>query len=122
MLVVMASAANASVYAVRTTAPPQRGSKSAEIIGLLAAPRAWPAVNGSQRARLPTSWPITPSTSATQARATAIAPTRLRMSAPTPTPMAAKAAFQAMLPPIVAHIAEFPHAKDAPLSDHNAAA
>ena len=44
------------------------------------------------------------------------------MSALTPTPMVAKAVFQAMLPPIVVHMCESDHTKDTPLSDHQAAA
>src|SRR6266536_422683 len=111
---------------MRTTPPAQRGSKVAD-------PRpggpppdppgdppsAWPALNGSQRARFPTSCPTIPSISATQASASAMAPTRLRTSAPSPTPIAA---FQAMLPPIVVHIAEFDQPNGAPLSAHQLAA
>src|SRR3979409_971957 len=85
-------------------------------------PSACPALNGSQRARLPTSCPTMPSISAIQASASAMAPTRLRTSAPSPTPMAANAAFQAMAPPIVVHIAEFDQLNDTPLSAHQLAA
>ena len=69
------------------------------------APRAWLGRRGASGQRLPINWPTIPWIRAIQARAAAIAPAMLRISAPTLTPIAAKAAFQAMPPPMVAHIA-----------------
>ena len=57
-----------------------------------------------------------------QAKATAMAPARLRINAPRPTPIAANAAFHAIEPPIVCHIPASDQEKDVPLLAHQAAA